>query len=89
LIKFAVSTAPKHFNQPDPNAKISKTKRKKIKKKAKVKQALLEKQIKDLEELEERETRMALAACTLTDGPSLPDQGTFKALILLIICLFL
>ncbi|XP_018010805.1 uncharacterized protein LOC108668158 isoform X2 [Hyalella azteca] len=69
-----VSTAPKHFNQPDPNAKISKTKRKKIKKKAKVKQALLEKQIKDLEELEERETRMALAACTLTDGPSLPDQ---------------
>ncbi|KAF2362469.1 Protein kinase domain [Trinorchestia longiramus] len=65
-----VSTAPKHFNQPDPNAKISKTKRKKIKKKAKVKQALLEKQIKDLEELEERETRLALATCSLTDGAS-------------------
>uniref|UniRef100_A0A6A7FQW4 non-specific serine/threonine protein kinase n=1 Tax=Hirondellea gigas TaxID=1518452 RepID=A0A6A7FQW4_9CRUS len=65
-----VSTAPKHFNQPDPNTKMSKNKRKKIKKKAKAKQALLEKQIKDLEELEERETRVSLASCTISNDSS-------------------
>lgn len=68
----SVSTAPKHFNQPEPSGKLSKNQRKKIKKKAKAKQALLDKQIKDLEELEAQQVR--LAACTISDDAPVPGQ---------------
>ena len=74
-----VSTAPKHFNQPDPNVKLSKNKRKKIKKKAKAKQALLEKQIKDLEELEERQTRQSLGALSIGGEEDTANPATAPA----------
>ncbi|XP_076307907.1 SRSF protein kinase 3-like isoform X2 [Tachypleus tridentatus] len=47
-----VSTAPKVFQRPDPNAKMSKNKKKKLRKKAKRQQELLEIQMKQLEALE-------------------------------------
>ena len=48
-----MSTAPKEYQAPDPNAKMSKNKKKKLKKKAKRQAELLEKQIQQLGELEE------------------------------------
>ncbi|XP_022238262.1 SRSF protein kinase 3-like isoform X2 [Limulus polyphemus] len=47
-----VSTAPKVFQGPDPNAKMSKNKKKKLRKKAKRQQELLEIQMQQLEALE-------------------------------------
>ena len=68
MVLFSVSTAPKHFNQPELNPNLSKNQKKKLKKKAKAKQALLDKQIKDLEELEEKETRVAMESLNITPG---------------------
>ncbi|XP_076344638.1 SRSF protein kinase 3-like isoform X2 [Tachypleus tridentatus] len=47
-----VSTAPRGFRGTDPNAKMSKNKKKKLRKKAKRQQELLEKQMQQLEALE-------------------------------------
>lgn len=49
-----VSTAPKEFQQPTPNAKMSKSKKKKLKRKAKRHSELLKKQMQQIEELEEQ-----------------------------------
>ena len=54
-----------------------------MKKKAKAKQALLEKQIKDLEELEEREARMSLACCNLSEDT--PGSGTGTSVVHLVL----
>ncbi|KAF6202519.1 hypothetical protein GE061_002915 [Apolygus lucorum] len=49
-----ISTAPKEFQEPIPNAKMSKNKKKKLKRKAKRHSELLKKQMEQLEELEEQ-----------------------------------
>lgn len=49
-----ISTAPKEFQEPTPNAKMSKNKKKKLKRKAKRHTELLKKQMEQLEELEEQ-----------------------------------
>lgn len=49
-----VSTAPKKFQEPTPNAKMSKNKKKRLKKKAKRQNELLKKQMEQIEEIEEK-----------------------------------
>uniref|UniRef100_A0A0A9ZEY4 non-specific serine/threonine protein kinase n=1 Tax=Lygus hesperus TaxID=30085 RepID=A0A0A9ZEY4_LYGHE len=49
-----ISTAPKEFQEPIPNAKMSKNKKKKLKRKAKRHSELLKKQMEQLEEIEEQ-----------------------------------
>lgn len=52
-----VSTAPKEFQEPNPNAKMSKSKKKKLKKKAKRQTELLKKQMEQIEEMEEQKRK--------------------------------
>lgn len=52
-----VSTAPKEFQEPNPDAKMSKNKKKKLKKKAKRQTELLRKQMEQIEEIEEQKQR--------------------------------
>ncbi|KAJ9580415.1 hypothetical protein L9F63_003939 [Diploptera punctata] len=47
------STAPKQFQEPSSNAKVSKSKRKKLKKKAKIQAELLKKDMQQIEKLDE------------------------------------
>nr|CAD7401739.1 unnamed protein product [Timema cristinae] len=54
-----ISTAPKEFQEPIPNAKMSKNKRKKLKKKAKRQSELLKKQMEQIEELEEQKSKQS------------------------------
>ncbi|XP_043266911.1 SRSF protein kinase 3 [Venturia canescens] len=49
-----ISTAPKEFQEPVPNAKMSKNKKKRLKKKAKRQNELLKKQMEQIEEIEEQ-----------------------------------
>ncbi|XP_014225671.1 SRSF protein kinase 3 isoform X2 [Trichogramma pretiosum] len=49
-----VSTAPKKFQEPVPNAKMSKNKKKRLKKKAKRQNELIKKQMEQIEEMEEQ-----------------------------------
>lgn len=53
-----VSTAPKEFRGPNPSSKMSKNKKKKLRKKAKRQQELLEMQMQQLEELEMEENML-------------------------------
>lgn len=48
-----ISTAPKEFQEPIPNAKMSKNKKKRLKKKAKRQNELLKRQMEQIEEMEE------------------------------------
>lgn len=52
-----ISTAPKEFQEPNPDAKMSKNKKKKLKKKAKRQTELLKKQMEQIEEIEEQKQR--------------------------------
>lgn len=49
-----ISTAPKEFQEPVPNAKMSKNKKKRLKKKAKRQNELLKRQMEQIEEMEEQ-----------------------------------
>ena len=49
-----ISAAPKEFQEPTPNAKMSKNKKKRLKKKAKRQNELLKKQMEQIEEIEEQ-----------------------------------
>ncbi|XP_034934233.1 SRSF protein kinase 3 [Chelonus insularis] len=53
-----VSTAPKKFQEPNLNSKMSKNKKKRLKKKAKRQNELLKKQMEQIEELEEKAKSM-------------------------------
>lgn len=52
-----ISTAPKEFQEPNPDARMSKNKKKKLKKKAKRQTELLKKQMEQIEEIEEQKQR--------------------------------
>lgn len=53
-----ISTAPKEFQEVAPNAKMSKNKKKKLKRKAKRHTELLKKQMQQIEELEEQQKKL-------------------------------
>ena len=73
-----ISTAPKEFQEPNPNAKMSKNKKKKLKKKAKRQTELLKKQMEQIEEIDEQNQKKQhedIFDTSLAEGDSATVQG--------------
>uniref|UniRef100_A0A224X9I0 non-specific serine/threonine protein kinase n=2 Tax=Triatominae TaxID=70999 RepID=A0A224X9I0_9HEMI len=69
-----ISTAPKEFQEVAPNAKMSKNKKKKLKRKAKRHTELLKKQMQQIEELEEQQKKLESEKMMLTNADNMNEK---------------